>query len=101
MLRFRCRVGHAFSIGSMFAEQSEALETALWVALKTLEENADLSRRMAQQAHIRGQKRLASRFEAKLREAEQRIALIKWALIKSETNAEDERPATEQHLDKA
>jgi len=26
MRRFRCRVGHAFSIGSMFAEQSEALE---------------------------------------------------------------------------
>jgi len=101
MLRFRCRVGHAFSIGSMFAEQSEALETALWVAMKTLEESADLSRRMMQQANMRGQKRLASRNEAKLREAEQRIALIKRALIKSETIAEDKRPATEQQLDKA
>ena len=101
MLRFRCRVGHAFSIGSMFAEQSEALETALWVAMKTLEESADLSRRMMQQANMRGQKRLASRNEAKLREAEQRIALIKRALIKSETIVEDERPATEQQLDKA
>lgn len=100
MLRFRCRVGHAFSIESMFAEQSEALETALWVALKTLEESADLSRRMAQQAHLRGQKRLASRYEAKLQEAEQRIALLRRALIKSETIAEDERPATEQQLDK-
>ena len=117
-LRFRCRVGHAFSIESMFAEQSEALETALWVAMKTLEESADLSRRMMQQANMRGQKRLASRNEAKLREAEQRIALIKRALIKSETNAasnpsivqwniksetiaEDKRPATEQQLDKA
>ncbi|HEX6556713.1 MAG TPA: chemotaxis protein CheB [Ktedonobacteraceae bacterium] len=100
MLRFRCRVGHAFSIESMFAEQSEALETALWGALKTLEESADLSWRMAQQAHMRGQKRLASRYEAKLQEAEQRIALIRRALIKSETIAEDERPATEQQLDK-
>ena len=92
---------HAFSIESVFAEQSEALETALWVAMKTLEESADLSRRMAQQANMRGQKRLASRYDAKLREAEQRIALIKRALIKSETIAEDERPSTEQHLDKA
>ena len=68
--------------------------------MKTLEENADLSRHMAQQAHMRGQKKLASRYEAKLREAEQRIALIKRALIKSETIAEDERPATEQRSEK-
>lgn len=100
ILRFRCRVGHAFSTESMFAQQSEALETALSVTLKTLQESADLSRRMAQQAHLRGQKRLASRFEAKLQEAEQRIALIKRALIKSETFANDERPASEQRPDK-
>ena len=100
ILRFRCRVGHGFSTESMFAEQSEALETALWIALKTLQESADLSRRMAQQAHLRSQKRLASRFEAKLQEAEQRIMLIKRALMKSETIVDDERPVSGQQPDK-
>lgn len=100
ILRFRCRVGHAFSTESMFAQQSEALEAALWVALKALQENADLSRRMAQQAHGRGQKRLASRLEVKLQEAEQRIALIKRALIQSEPIANDEHPVAEQRPDK-
>src|SRR5205814_1977937 len=43
LTRFRCRVGHAFSIDSMQAEQAEALENALWVALKVLEENTSFS----------------------------------------------------------
>ena len=45
LLRFRCRVGHAFSAQSVLAEQAATLETALWAALKTLEENVSLSRR--------------------------------------------------------
>ncbi|MDQ6643328.1 MAG: chemotaxis protein CheB, partial [Chloroflexota bacterium] len=91
VLRFRCRVGHAFSIENMMAEQSEALETALWVALKTLQESADLSRRLAQQSRMHNQSRMAKRFDVKLQEAEQRITLIKRALMKSETVADKER----------
>ena len=36
-LRFRCRVGHAFSPESMIGAQNDMLEQALWSALKTLE----------------------------------------------------------------
>src|SRR5207253_221580 len=46
-LRFRCRVGHAFSPESMIGAQNDMLEQALWSALKTLEENAHLSKRLA------------------------------------------------------
>jgi len=84
LLRFRCRVGHAFSVDSVLAAQSEQLETALWAALKTLEESASLSRRLAQQAHGRGQDWLVRNFEEKVREAEQRAITIRRVLKQEE-----------------
>lgn len=88
LLRFRCRVGHAFSAESVQAEQAEALEEALWVALKTLHESADLAQRLAQQAHRRGQEWLAKRFDEKQQFAEQRAALIRRVLLKNEPGIE-------------
>jgi two-component system chemotaxis response regulator CheB len=84
LLRFRCRVGHAFSVESVLAEQSDALEEALWVALKTLQESADLAQRLAQQAHRRGQEWLAKRFDEKQHDALHRAALIRRVLLKNE-----------------
>jgi two-component system, chemotaxis family, protein-glutamate methylesterase/glutaminase len=84
LLRFRCRVGHAFSVESVLDEQSNALEEALWVALKTLQESADLAQRLAQQAHRRGQEWLAKRFDEKQHDSLQRAALIRRVLLKNE-----------------
>jgi two-component system chemotaxis response regulator CheB len=49
-LRFRCRVGHALTAKSLGTEQRQAVETALWEALRALEESASLYRRMAGRA---------------------------------------------------
>ncbi len=50
LLRFRCRVGHAYTARHLRAEQRHAVEAALWAALRALEENASLYRRMALRA---------------------------------------------------
>jgi two-component system, chemotaxis family, protein-glutamate methylesterase/glutaminase len=49
-LRFRCRVGHAYTARNLGAEQRHAVETALWSALRALEESASMFRRMAERA---------------------------------------------------
>ena len=47
MLRFRCRVGHQYSPDSLLEDQGEAVEKALWAAIRNLEEQAEFSERLA------------------------------------------------------
>src|SRR5262245_33352120 len=47
LLRYRCRIGHAYSAESLHSAQSEAIDVALGSALRALEERAVMSRRMA------------------------------------------------------
>jgi two-component system chemotaxis response regulator CheB len=46
MLRYRCHTGHAFSPESLVAEQSTAVEDALYSALRVVEEKAAVLRRL-------------------------------------------------------
>jgi two-component system chemotaxis response regulator CheB len=48
--RYTCHVGHAYSQGSLVEEQGRALETSLWSAVRSLEERADIQRRLARRA---------------------------------------------------
>lgn len=81
LLRFRCRVGHAFSVEGMLAEQSEALERALWIALKTLEERASLLRRMISRAGLNSNPHLVSRFSEEFQSAEEGAVAIRKVLL--------------------
>ena len=83
LLRFRCRVGHAYSVDSILAGQTEAVEEALWTALKTLEESASFSRRLANNARKGGKDWLAKRFGERVQEAEKHAAVIRQVLAKS------------------
>jgi two-component system chemotaxis response regulator CheB len=74
----------------VLAGQSEVLEEALWVALKTLEEHVSLSRRLRHQARDRGHTRIAARFDERVRDAEQRIAVIRQVLINNQPMATTE-----------
>ncbi len=94
LLRFRCRVGHAFSVESVLDAQSEQLEAALWMALKTLEEQASLSNRMAMSMRARGQEQLARNFEEKKLQAEQNALVIQQILRKGELPTTPEASTT-------
>ena len=79
-VRFRCRVGHAFSPETMLGAQSEVLEEALWTALKTLEESAHLSKRLANTERERGHNWMMKRFQEREAEARERAEVIRKVL---------------------
>jgi two-component system, chemotaxis family, protein-glutamate methylesterase/glutaminase len=47
IVRFRCRVGHSYTTDSLAIELSQSSETALWAAMRALEEKAAMQRRVA------------------------------------------------------
>jgi two-component system chemotaxis response regulator CheB len=74
--RFRCRVGHAYSVETLLAHQGDAVESALWTAMMALKERAALSRKMAERLRERGGERSAERFEQQAGEADVRAGII-------------------------
>jgi two-component system chemotaxis response regulator CheB len=44
---FECHVGHKFSLRSLYSEQADQVEFAMWAAIRALEESASLAQRLA------------------------------------------------------
>jgi two-component system chemotaxis response regulator CheB len=82
LLRFRCRVGHAWSPDSLVVSHDESTERALWAATRALEESAALAHRMAATARLRNSKKMAVRYDERALEMEQNTALVRELLFK-------------------
>jgi two-component system chemotaxis response regulator CheB len=66
-LRYRCRIGHAYSQEAMIAAQGESVERALWAALRALEERIALLDKLARSARDRGHVQVAELFDERTR----------------------------------
>jgi two-component system chemotaxis response regulator CheB len=84
LLRFRCHVGHAYSLDSLMVEQSNDLERALWMAVRTIEERAALSRRLEAYAKEHNQPTSAAQFAKRAAEAEQNVDLVKQIILRQQ-----------------
>ena len=80
-MRFRCRVGHAYSSETLLAEQSDAVEAAMWAALRALEENVSLMHRLSRRMRERGYESTAVRYEEQARDADRRAEVLRQTLI--------------------
>lgn len=92
LVRYRCRVGHAWSAESLFGEQSTQLDTALWMALRGLEEKAALARTLRARALERGNSLSASRFAQQAADATSAASTLR-ELLDSHLGVDDDRPA--------
>ena len=91
-LRFRCRIGHAWSEDSLLVEQSEAVEEALWVALKSLEERTALTLRMAQRARDRQQSHMTARYESDASDLKQHSETLRRILLHAPVQPPNSEP---------
>jgi two-component system, chemotaxis family, protein-glutamate methylesterase/glutaminase len=71
LVRFKCHVGHAYSPDSLDVSQSQALEMALWAAVRSLQERGDLYRRLARRT------RGGERFDQKAADADEHAAVLR------------------------
>jgi two-component system chemotaxis response regulator CheB len=91
LVRFQCHVGHHYSPESLVVEQDQRVETALWTAVRTLEERAELRRRMASQTEAAGMMAVAASFTEQARAAESQANDIRELL----SRAGERMPASE------
>lgn len=95
VLRFRCRVGHAWAAESLVSQQRSETERALWTALRSLEEKASLTRDLSRRAAHRGHRRSAEMFNAQYREALNSAKLVRELMVDITGEAVDLEQQTE------
>ena len=77
IVRFRCRVGHVYSPESMLAAQTDSVDRALWVALRSLEERAALTHRLADRARRRNHTWVSKAFQERALAADEHAAVLR------------------------
>lgn len=82
LIQFRCHVGHLYNGEILLAEQSEALEAALWTAIRTFREKSILALQLARQVRSEGNDESADRFEEQSRQAARYGSLLRRYLLK-------------------
>ena len=81
VLWFRCRVGHGYAPESLGFEQDRAVEDALWAAVRSLEEQASLARRLAEHWRERNAALMVRQHEQKAERSEGHAARLRELLM--------------------
>jgi two-component system chemotaxis response regulator CheB len=73
-------VGHAYTAEGVLEGKTDALEEALYAALNTLEEAAEVADRLAARARHSGHAHAAERFEARAHRAREQTTAVRRVL---------------------
>lgn len=81
ILRFKCHVGHSYSPQSMIAAQSNSVEEALWVAMRSLKEKSRLFTKLARDARDQARRHSEKHYAKAAEEFEKRAELLRRGLL--------------------
>ena len=81
LTRFACHVGHSYTPEALTTGLATKVESALWTALRVLEENGAFLRRMEARASGQGLRAIADGYRAKARDVEQRAEVVRKAVV--------------------
>jgi len=82
-LRFRCQVGHAYTADALAKEQEGRVDEALRVALRIIEERAELVQRMAEHGRHRGRIAVARMYNERAVEYREYADAIRRVMLQS------------------
>lgn len=91
---WECRVGHRYSPEGLVAAQAVSVESALWVAIRALEDRRRMLERMAEQCDARGSIRSGRAFRHRAQAAREQARAIRDTLTRA---TEVSLSQTEQH----
>jgi two-component system chemotaxis response regulator CheB len=80
-LRFRCQVGHALTAEALAKEQENTVDEALRVALRIIEERAELVHRMAEDGRSSGRRAVADMYDERSVEYRRYADIIREAVM--------------------
>jgi two-component system chemotaxis response regulator CheB len=81
VLRYQCHVGHQYAPENLEAGQRDAIDSALWSAVRVLEEHADLKTRMSARTAAGGMTAVSKGFAEGARDARQQAHRIRTVLF--------------------
>src|SRR5437870_5037551 len=92
--RYRCRVGHGFSVDSLLVTQRADVEAALWIAYRALEERSALCRRLAGRARTRHADITAEHFRVEADDVARQAEILRVLLWSKEETRDPEAEPT-------
>jgi two-component system chemotaxis response regulator CheB len=82
--RYRCRVGHAYSAQSMLSAQDEGVESALWAAVRLLDQRANVLTAMAERDREASRTRMVQYHQQHADEARRHAKQLRALIIQNE-----------------
>lgn len=90
LVRYRCRIGHAFSPDTFLESQIERVEQAFWTTLRTLEETEELMWRLADQARKHNKLERVKQLEQRALATRERAGAMRHLLLREAASGQSE-----------
>jgi two-component system chemotaxis response regulator CheB len=88
--RYRCRVGHAYSAASLLSAENEAIEAAIWAAVRLFEQRANVLTSMAARDREAERPRMLQHHQTLAQEARTQAELLRRIVVDAGTERREE-----------